>query len=336
MEGFTQAAVLRQNDTLTISWSGDQLGKVKVYQAWVADFTESEGNLLTETTDASFDWIIPDTEKRPYFLLSAENGARLRIAERVIKMDALVNFRDLGGYLTTDGRRTKWGKLLRSAAHDAISDRDVRYLKNIGLKTVVDYRSTDEEKVHPDREIEGVAYQHTRPLEDPGATNILNTKIKMETEADAIAALSGANRTLAKSKHANGVYRNLVKTALDTAQVPMVQHCTAGKDRVGVGSATLLLALGVPKETIIADYLLSNDNQVSVNKLQDALPSGAQLSDEKKRVFQALAQVRTEYLEAFFDEIDQLFGSVHGYLTTGLGLTDDELAKMKELYLEEM
>ena len=79
----------------------------------------------------------------------------------------------------------------------------------------------------------------------------------MEGEADAIAMLTGINRTLVKSKHANSVYHDLVKTALDPQMVPMIQHCTAGKDRVGVGSATLLLALGVPRETIIADYLLS-------------------------------------------------------------------------------
>lgn len=335
MEGFHQAAVMRQDNTLTISWEGEGLGKVKVYQAWTPDFTEADGQLAAESDGQSIQWSYSDTGKRPYFLLVADNGARLRIAERVLQMDSLVNFRDLGGYLTVDGRRTKWGKLLRSAAHDTITDRDMRYLQNLGVKTIIDYRSTFETEKQPDREIEGITYQHTRPLEDPGATATLSTEHKMASEADAIAMLTGTNRTLAKSQHANGVYRNLLKTALDTAQVPMVQHCTSGKDRVGVGSATLLLALGVPKETIIADYLLSNDNQISVEKFK-AIGDSQGVSDEQIKMFQALAQVRTEYLEAFFDEIEKCFGGADGYLKQGLGLSDDELAKLKALYLEVM
>ena len=335
MEGFQEGSVVRKNDELTISWAGEDLDKVTIYQAATPDFDETTGQVLAEAAMSPYTLTV-SADERPYFLLVGANGARLRIAERVMTMDSLVNFRDLGGYLTADGRRTKWGKLLRSAAHDTITDRDVAYLQKLGIKTVVDYRSTYEEAERPDREIAGVQYLHTRPLEDPGATNILDTQIKMDSADDAITMLSQANRTLANSKHANSVYRQLMQTALDPAQVPMVQHCTAGKDRVGVGSATLLLALGVPRETIISDYLLSNDNQISASKLKGAVAGDKEVTEEQLKLFQALAMVQADYLQAFFDEIDKLFGGTEGYLKNGLGLTDEQLAQFQALYLETM
>lgn len=336
MEGFKEANVTRTDDLLTISWAGEGLDQVTIYQAEVPDFDEMTGHILAKDVTSPYT-LTASRDVRLYFLLVGANGARIRIAERVMPMDALVNFRDLGGYLTADGRRTKWGKLLRSAAHDAITDRDVAYLQKLGLKTVVDYRSTPEEADHPDRQIDGVAYLHIRPLEDPGATNILDVQQpKLQSVDDAVAMLIGINRTLANSKHANAVYRALMLAALDPAQVPIVQHCTAGKDRVGVGSATMLLALGVPRETIIADYLLSNDNQISASKLKGAVAGGQEVTDEQLKMFQALAMVRADYLQAFFDEIDTLFGGTEGYLKNGLGLTDDQLAQFQALYLETM
>ena len=195
MEGFKEASVTRMNDALTITWAGEGLDQVTIYQAEVPDFDETTGHILAKDVTSPYT-LTASRDVRLYFLLVGANGVRIRIAERVMPMDALVNFRDLGGYLTADGRRTKWGKLLRSAAHDAITDRDVAYLQKLGLKTVVDYRSTYEEKERPDREIAGVAYLHTRPLEDPGATNILDTQIKMDSADDAVTMLSQANRTL--------------------------------------------------------------------------------------------------------------------------------------------
>ena len=337
MEGFKEANVSGQDGQLIISWAGDGLEKVKIYQSASPDFDEASGQLVAEGVTSPYTAAAEDGV-RMYFLLVGDNGARIRVAQRVMPMDSLVNFRDLGGYLTADGRRTKWGKLLRSAAHDSITDRDVAFLKSIGLKTVVDYRSTPEEADHPDREIDGVQYLHSRPVEDPGATNILNVQQpQMRGVDDAIAMLTGINRTLANSKHANSVYRDLMLAALDPAQVPIVQHCTAGKDRVGVGSATMLMALGVPRETIIADYLLSNDNQVSVAKLGSGKTSGGQaISEEQIKMFEALAKVHAEYLQAFFDEVDNTHGGPESYLKNTLGLTDEQLTQFRAMYLEEM
>ena len=335
MEGFQEASVVRQNGQLVISWAGQGLEKVDIYQADTPDFDETTGKLLASGAGSPYTLSAP-ADERLYFLLTGAGGARIRIAERVIPMDNLVNFRDLGGYLTADGRRTKWGKLLRSAAHDGLTDRDVALLQKMGLKTVVDYRSTTEEQQRPDREIDGVTYLHTRPFEDPNATQILDASIKMENAEDAVGMLIAANVRLAKEDYPHQVYRQLLQTALDPAKTPIVQHCTAGKDRVGVGSATMLLALGVPRETIIEDYLLSNYNQISADTLKNAVASGKEISEEQLKMFEALAKVRAEYLQAFFDQIDEAYGGTEGYLKEALGQTEEELQQFQDLYLEVM
>jgi len=87
----------------------------------------------------------------------------------------------------------------------------------------------------------------------------------------------------------------------------------------------------------VADYLLSNDNRLSASKLGTGVTSqGTQISPEQLKLFEVLAKVRAEYLEAFFDEIDTLWGGTAGYLHQALGLTDEQLAKLQELYLETM
>ena len=338
MEGFIKASVKRQDAQLVITWEGEALGAVAVYMSEDPDFVESEATLLANV-DGNEYAVEVSKAVRVYFILKAENGARIRVAERVITMDSLTNFRDLGGYLTEDGKRTKWGKLLRSAAHDSITDDDVALLQKMGLKTVIDYRTTPEVADHPDKEVAGAVYRRISPMENPNATNTIaaSQNMQMKSAEDAIAMLTGINKMLAADAYCNSVYREVMNVIMDPAQVPFVQHCTSGKDRVGVGSATILMALGVPRETIMEDYLLSNENQISSSKLSSgAVSGGMEITPEMMKMFAALTKVHKEYLEAFFDTIDARFGGTEGYLKQGLGLTDADLARVKELYLEEM
>ena len=338
MEGFIKASVKRQDAQLVITWEGEALGAVAVYMSEDPDFVESEATLLANV-DGNEYAVEVSKAVRVYFILKAENGARIRVAERVITMDSLTNFRDLGGYLTEDGKRTKWGKLLRSAAHDSITDDDVALLQKMGLKTVIDYRTTPEMADHPDKEVAGVVYRRISPMENPNATNTIaaSQNVQMKSVEDAIAMLTGINKMLAGDPYCNSVYREVMNVVMDPAQVPFVQHCTSGKDRVGAGSATILMALGVPRETIIEDYLLSNENQISANKLSNgAVTGGMEITPEMLKMFAVLTKVHKEYLEAFFATIDAKFGGTEGYLKQGLGLTDADLVRVKELYLEEM
>lgn len=344
MGDFTTVEVKRNGDFLDLSWScvGD-LGKVSCYVSDCGDFEPEEGQLLWQMDSCGcieqhYSYRPEALDMRPYFLLVAENGLRRRVAERLLPVGGVVNFRDLGGYLAEDGRRVKWGKLLRSAAHDGLTDQGVAYLQGLGLKTVVDYRSSVEVEKGPDREVEGVSYYNIRPLEEAGATNILGVmNMKMENAEDAMNALMGLNRNFMRSETALAAYHEMMLLAMDEVHLPMVQHCTAGKDRVGVGSATLLLALGVDEETIVADYLLSNANQVSTDtlKMSNAVGGGmGELTEDKIAMFKVLAQVHEEYLRSMLDEMKIQFGDAAHYLQDGLGISEAQLKKFRDKMLE--
>ena len=105
MEGFINASVKRQDEQLVITWEGEGLGNVAVYMSEDPDFTESEAALIGTASGNEYA-VEVSRDVRVYFVLKGENGARIRVAERVITMDGLTNFRDLGGYLTEEGRRT--------------------------------------------------------------------------------------------------------------------------------------------------------------------------------------------------------------------------------------
>lgn len=122
---------------------------------------------------------------------------------------------------------------------------------------------------------------------------------------------------------------------LKIENLPLVNHCTAGKDRTGFGSALLLLLLGVSEETVMQDYLLSNGFREKLNqKMMEFL--GAKLqNEESKEILGAMFEARADYLQAAIDEIARKFGSVEIYAEKGLGFSKEQLENMKTLLLEE-
>ena len=238
-------------------------------------------------------------------------------------LEGAPNFRDLGGYETRDGRRVRTGQLFRSGVLSDITDADVAMLESLGIATVVDLRSPDEIAARPNRLPRG-AMTVEIPVVD---VSMSPTRITAKLEAgdtDGIGAemLLTGNRVFARELHE--VFARVLHLAMDAAHRPMVFHCTAGKDRTGFVSAIVLLALDVPRETVVDDYLHSN-TRLAERHSQVLAQAGARLADLEP--LRALLDVRREYLEAGLEAIDADYGSVDAYLRDGLGVTDDERAR---------
>lgn len=334
---FTGAAAERAKDgTLTLHWQTTaDLGPVKVYWSQSPDSGWKE----LARTYASFGGLRtkdPNPGSRVYFKVKAASGAVITTAERLLPLQGATNFRDLGGYKTADGKTVKWGKLFRSDELAGLTASDIAYLQKSGLKTIVDYRTDEEVKSKPDPAIPGAAYVRNPVFGQSGSgTDIMSFMAsgefdKMGKPGD---VLTAANRDMVDSPSA---YVKLFDMMLDPASAALVQHCTAGKDRTGLGSALMLLALGVPKETVVQDFLLSNKYREAYNKAAvDAMVKQFNLTDENAiEVIKALMDVRPEYISAAFDEMTKKYGSIQGFLEKGLGLSKDEQAKLKRMYLE--
>lgn len=245
---------------------------------------------------------------------------------RVLPLQGGRNFRDLGGYRTSDGRTVKWGLLYRSGEMHDLTPADYAYLQKLGIRTVCDFRDTRERTAEPTLWPAG---QKPKVLSDDYALDIGGMMPPGDpatwTQDQVVRAMTASYPKLLDQFR--GQYARMFAQLL-AGDAPLAFHCTAGKDRTGVAAALLLTALGVPRTTIVDDYLLSNQHMAPL----PAPPTGfwARLSPQAAR---ALAGVARRYIDAVFAVTDRHPGGTMGYLKDELGLGAPEIAKLRALYL---
>jgi protein-tyrosine phosphatase len=247
---------------------------------------------------------------------------------RRLPLSGAPNFRDLGGYATTDGRHTRWGLVYRSGELSQLTAKDYDYLGRLGITAVCDLRRDDERKAAPTqwqgRNPPEMISVPTPPRFGPPTRELLQKGMN-ETEMKARMRAVYEQMVVA---YAPG-FRDTLHRILNS-EGPTLYHCSAGKDRTGVFSALLLSFLGVPRETVLEDYLLS-DVYVDTTQQVDAMVR--ELNASRAAVRAALTADRT-YLEAAFTAIDRNYQSLDNYRRTELMLSDQELLRLKARLLE--
>jgi protein-tyrosine phosphatase len=245
---------------------------------------------------------------------------------RVLPLQGGRNFRDLGGYRTADGRMVKWGLLYRSGQMHDLTAADYAYLQQREIRTVCDFRDTRERAGEPSNWPAGHA---PRILSDDYALDMSGMKLPGDpstwTHEQVVAGMTTTYPMLLDQFRQQ--YRRMFAELL-AGNAPLAFHCTAGKDRTGVAAALLLSALGVPRATVIEDYLLSNRYMAP----PPAHPTGfwAMLSPEAARTF---AGVDRRYIDAVFARIDRYPGGMAGYLHREMGVGRPQIATLRALYL---
>lgn len=248
------------------------------------------------------------------------------------------NFRDLGGYKTINGRAVKWGLIYRSDNLSELTPNDTLYLERLGLKRIVDFRSIKEREAAPDR----IAPDSPITIEPVPITIAAADREFIETQLKAGTLqmhelpdmLITANRELVEQYTL--IYRAWIQSILEPNGLPMLFHCTAGKDRTGFGAAIVLAALKVPMETIMADYMATNTYTAdSINKTLTIvnLSSFFQADTEPLR---SVLGVDKRFIKEAFKTIDKYYGSIDNYLEIGLGLTPAKQKQLQELLLEPL
>ena len=275
---------------------------------------------------------IPSFE-RPIPVKFSEN---LREDYRKLPFTGAHNFRDLGGYKTEDGRALKWGKIYRSDDLHLLTDEDLKYLSRLNIKSVVDFRSDEERESEPDRlnpdmtqVILPIKFQ-PEELDDETLKNLMKN-LTFGT-LDSSNLLRDFNIVIVKDFATE--YKKFFRHVIENNAEPIVFHCTAGKDRAGFASAMILTVLGVPREKVIEDYLLTN------TYVKDHVDS-EMLEIELKTFFRAdtdnlrkINLVEERYIQAAFDTIDSEWGGMDNYISGALGLSEEDILKLKDFYLE--
>ena len=263
-------------------------------------------------------------------------GMPAHVERRHVALEGAANFRDLGGYETEDGRSLKWGQLYRADALGDLSDRDLEVLSDLGIKLVCDFRSPAEVEKAPDRLPESNPPEVLAlPIFDEGTfQDELEERI---TSGDLEGVdwenmLVDANRGFVREFSHR--YAQMFERITQAQSLPALIHCTGGKDRAGFGSAIILRSLGVPRETVIEDYMLTNHYTAARTEQQLRLIRLVSFFRTDTERLRPLFGVERRYIEAAFEQIEESHGSFDEFRRNALGMSDAETAKFRDLVLE--
>lgn len=245
--------------------------------------------------------------------------------ERLLHTQGAINFRDLGGYKTTDGHELKWDKIFRSADLSHLSDQDIALLQEKHIATVVDFRSDDEVSKAKDRLPVNADYVQL----PAGSEQVGNMMKGMMNATSGDSMMIGFYSHIG---HLSAKYRPFFQKLLELPDTSaLVFHCTAGKDRTGIGAAFLLYALGVPQQTIMDDYLASNIYRKDANEQMVKMMAQAHINEQ---VAKDVAAVKPAYLQATFNAINKQYGSMDNFMEKELGIGKKEKQLLKSKYLD--
>ncbi len=257
---------------------------------------------------------------------------------RVLPVEGGRNFRDVGGYPAGNLEQVQWGKLYRSGTLYALTDRDFEFLGSLHIALIADLRSNEERAAEPTMwqagEAEIVSWGYSQGDMLAGLTDLFSKPGLTPADVEQVMIQQYRELPGQQSTHYSVIFKELAN-----GKLPLVVHCSAGKDRTGLGIALILSALGVPREVILEDYAMSGKYQkIPVLEGKDyRFDEGSPQSGMKslpKELTAPLLASNPVYLQAAFSAIEEEHGSVIAYIRDELGVTDAELERLRTNLLE--
>jgi protein-tyrosine phosphatase len=325
---------------LSFSLTGDS-HKVQIFAS--TDPSGAAGmQLIQKTSSRNVTITAGKPGERMYFFLKPDHGQQREVSIRRLPLEGTPNFRDLGGYETTDGHFVQWGKIYRSGVLSYLTSADLTYLSQLGIRVVCDFRTAQENADAPEKWIDGsTAERINLPI---GTDSSKSVTTPMQNFMASNPTIPQLKEWMTKA-YASFVFNSAPEYARVFAQLkedhlPLLYHCSAGKDRTGVFSALLLLALGVPQQTVLADYELTDHYLFDANAQADPSrqatarinKSLARLTPEQRK---ALISASPEYLKSTLRSIDAKYGSFDNYRRQALGVSDSDLVTLRSRLLNQ-
>ena len=249
--------------------------------------------------------------------------------------EGIHNLRDYGGYATTDGGRVKTGLLFRSGQHIEASDLDLEKLQTLDIRTIIDFRGLSERssfpcRRHDDFAADVIAYDGETTSSPPHEGGWDKTDMTAEMARQRMIAVY--TRMPVNPAMIDMFSRYF--QALEERDGASLIHCFAGKDRTGVAASLLLHVLGVHRDDVVAEFLLTNDAPTQHILERQSLPRmEAHYGEIEPEAVRNLMGVHPEYIETYFAEVTRDHGSLDQYLATRLGVDEHRKARLKERLL---
>ena len=326
-----------KNNTLILTFDNNlDNTNLSIYYDVSPDFKNKK--MLLQTKSNNIEFKDPNEEIRNFYFLEANGFENAIIAERVLPLEGPCNFRDLGGFETSSGKRVKWNSFYRSDSLSTLTNKDLRYLESLNLKKILDFRSEQEAEYEKDRSIKGVEYVNisAMPINDNFNGNLdmayllKNSSSFLSNNNNSVNFLENSYESMVFE---NNAFKELLEILKEDDIRPFVYHCKSGKDRTGIGSALILLLLGVPMYKVKEDYLASNIyrknyNDSTLEKYKPYLDT-----EEKIAIFKVIIEVKEEYFNAAFNKIFAKYKNIEDYFLYEFNLNKNDIDSLREKYL---
>ena len=266
----------------------------------------------------------------------------MTVFDRHLRFPGTINFRDMGGYATEDGGRVKRRHLFRSGHLAHVEDSALPEIAALNISLICDFRIDDEREEHPNR-FHGSHSPDVRalsvwPISTPGVVVATQKMMCGEIRFEEAENMQGSGYREFVREQADK-FAAIFSALLEAEHPAVLMHCSAGKDRTGIASAMVHSALGVSRKDAVADYMLSIHGQGAraqslyyVNKTWEDYggPEPVCTKDDLLALFSS----HPNKINAAFDEMEKVGGSVDGYIRNVLGVTDDARVELKRRYVE--
>ncbi len=248
------------------------------------------------------------------------------ILDRYIELEGTSNFRDLGGYKTSNGSLIRKGIVFRSDNLSHLTSSDIEKVKRLGIKTVCDFRSDFEMQEFPSpfNNKSSPKLLHI-PIKTLGAQDLQELALREGVTSEELANELQLHYVLYVNQHKKK-YSKFLNT-IAYGDIPLVFHCFAGKDRTGFGSLLFLGLMGVDKDTIIDDYLLTNN-------FYKGPIQGSNWKDSISETLKPLFEARADYINAAFNEIYSRYEKLEDFVIEELNVDLKTIDLIKEKILE--
>jgi protein-tyrosine phosphatase len=304
-------------------------GAMKLYVSDTpGQFGKSNPVGYADIRDGVTRYVTNDNITRKYFLLSFNDKYVEMAAARFVAMDSVLNFRDLGGY-ASDGNKKKirWGKVFRSGKIGDLSPRDSIKLNKLEIKTIIDLRTEKEQAASP-------AGYHTeaRVIHIPVSNGKWD---EILARIDEGRARKGDGVVFMQDLYMHYVeeekeqFGKALTVFEDRENYPVAISSSLGKDRAGFLTALVLSALDIPEETILNDYLATNDF-LGLNRFNARVQG---LDPDAQQTLTVILGANPAFLNPALQKIKKEYGSVKEYLTNELHFSERQQNKLKEILL---
>jgi protein-tyrosine phosphatase len=311
---------------------------------WTQDFTSAPLDIHLGMSPESIDMRNPvaravkhsaqvsglTPNQRYYFKLCPRGEAGVVIAQRNVALVGSVNFRDLGGYLTTEDRRVKWGRLYRSGHLSKLTAPALDYFSSLDIRTVCDFR-IDEERAQEAMDLPNDPQVNVLGIPPGVKDRFFFHRVFRDSNdpEDVVAAVHEVIVSMVDQSAQR--YRGLFEVLLAAGDENILINCSAGKERTGVASALLLTALGVPRETIYYDFMLSKIYFPAIQEIPRVLAKYEIGGDRgaAEALVMPLLDTRASYLQVAFDFIDDNYGDALTFLRQLYDIGPAELTQLR-------